>query len=156
MFAFLKNNYDICSCEHILNTGKAIVVYRQFESLCEPFRAAMYCFPAVCVRSARGLFFYCFCSICEHRTKLAPHCPKPALTRGVSSKHRPILRWPRNASTSNKPNSIPFLCRTATHGGTGCMKRSATSASYMTGAAATPAVLLSTTIKPQSYDSGLR
>lgn len=78
-FAFLKIMYDLCSCEHILNTGKAIVVHRQSESLCEPFGAAIYCFPAVCVRSARGLFFV-HRSICEHRTKLAPYCQSHSST----------------------------------------------------------------------------
>lgn len=44
-------------------TGEVIVVHRQSESLCEPFGAASYRFPAVCVSSAVGLFFYLLFSV---------------------------------------------------------------------------------------------
>lgn len=159
MFAFSKNNYDLCS--RLLHTSvsdgaKSPRYWHKYNLLrfvvsvrCDSIRPKVVC-------SRQDLSFFVPIQSCLLLKKLAPHCPKPALTRGVSLKHRPILRWPRNASTSNEPNSIPFPGRTATRGGTGCMKRSATSVSFMTGAAATPVVLLSSTIKPQSYDSGLR
>lgn len=60
MFAFSKNIHDICFRSTILKTTDADVFYRQSESLCEPFGAALYCIRAVWSSSARGLFYYLF------------------------------------------------------------------------------------------------
>ena len=91
-FGIMKNNRLLCSCKHIPNDRNAIVVYRQLESLCEPLRTAKYRIPAVCVCSARGLFFN-LSSLCKHRTKLATHCPS-ARRLAHFLKQSLILSWP--------------------------------------------------------------
>ena len=115
-------NLQLCSCSYILNNQESIVVYRQFESLCEPFGAAIYRLLAVCESSAKGLFFT-ICSICSHRTKPAPYCHRREnCTRLISSRPYLISRRPHPFSTTSRP-TFRRSCRS---GCTTCLHRPAT------------------------------
>ncbi len=109
MYAFSKNKQHLCSRRHTLNTGRAIVIHRQFESLCEPFGAAIYCLRAVWCSSAKGLFFI-ICSICYTRTKPAPYCHRREnCTRLISSRPCLISKRPQAISTTSRSTSPKAL-----------------------------------------------
>lgn len=71
--------YDLCFRETILKNTVAIVVYRQSSPSVSRLERRYIASVQYGLAAQRG-FFYCFSSICETRTKLAPYCQSHSST----------------------------------------------------------------------------
>ena len=129
-FAFVNTFDDLCFRLHISNYSEATVVLRQTQSLCEPFRAAIYCSRAVYVGSAKGLLFLFL--LCLHRTKPASHCHKTSRTSSprLSCPPSPTFKSPGRCTTSSQSScsTSPVPCRAGSATGSrSCWVKSRTS-----------------------------
>ena len=145
MFAFSKNNYDLCS--RLLHTSvsdgaKSPRYWYKYNLLrpvvsvrCDSIRPKVVC-------SRQDLSFFVPIQSCLLLKKPASHCHNHIRTSVRSSRPRPIFNWPQNLSTPKEP-SFPRL-HPETNGGISWTNAPAIPGSCMTRPAAMSACCLST------------
>ena len=133
MFAFSKNNYDLCSrpLHNAVSDGAKSPRYRYNRDLLRPVvseRCDSMCPKALC--NGQDLSIYCTHQLCPLLKKLASHCHNHIRTSVRSSRPRPTFNWPQNLSTPKEP-SFPRL-HPETNGGISWTNAPAIPGSYMT------------------------
>ena len=121
MFAFLKNNYDLCPCPtyRAISAGAWSLRYRYNNSLAQVRRIRkdrLHVPLALCV--GQDLSFYCTYQLCPTTLKkLAPHCRRTAPSWSSSSKPRRTSAPQSVSSTKSLSYKTPLLQRNSRNPG---------------------------------------